>query len=38
MKRGGQVGAELHGQCDRDFSGQVGGIIHLTNGYKYFDH
>ena len=27
MKRGGQVGAELHGQCDRDFSGQVGGII-----------
>ena len=28
MKRGGQVGAELHGQCDRDFSGQVGGIIH----------
>ena len=27
MKRGGQVGAELHGQCDTDFSGQVGGII-----------
>ena len=29
MKRGGQVGAELHGQCDRDFSGQVDGIIQL---------
>ena len=27
MKRGGQVGAELHSQCDTDFSGQVGGII-----------
>ena len=30
MKRGGQVGAELHGQCDRDFSGQVGGIIQFA--------
>ena len=34
MKRGGQVGAELHGQCDRDFSGQVGGIIQVISGHQ----
>ena len=28
MKKGGQVGAELHGQCDWEFGGQVDGIIH----------
>lgn len=27
MKKGGQVGAELGGQSDWEFSGQVGGII-----------
>ncbi len=30
MKRGGQVGAELPGQCEWKFSGQVTGIFHLT--------
>ena len=30
MKKGGQVGAELHGQCDWEFGGQVDGIIHST--------
>jgi len=29
MKKGGQVGAELHGQSDWEFSGQVDGIIHI---------
>ena len=27
MKKGGQVEAELHGQSDWEFSGQVDGII-----------
>ena len=27
MKRGGQVGAELPGQCEWKFSGQVTGIF-----------
>jgi len=29
MKKGGQVGADLHGQCEWEFSGQVDGIIQL---------
>ena len=31
MKKGGQVGAELHGQSDWEFSGQVDGIIHFNH-------
>ena len=29
MKKGGQVGAELYGQCEWELGGQVDGIIHI---------
>ena len=31
MKKGGQVGAELYGQCEWELGGQVDGIIHYIN-------
>lgn len=30
MKKGGQVGAELYGQCEWELGGQVDGIIQLA--------
>ncbi len=32
MKKGGQVGAELHGQSEWEFGGQVDGIIQVVHG------